>query len=94
MSNAIYSQPISVAVQANTSAFQSYSSGIIMQGSGCGIFLDHAIAAVGYNFSGSTPYYIVRNSWGATWGESGYVNIEANNEQYGVCGINENSWAV
>lgn len=94
MSAAIYKQPVSVAIQANTSVFQSYTSGIIMNGSGCGIFLDHAVQAVGFNFSGSTPYYIVRNSWGASWGENGFVNMEATNGQYGTCGINENSWIV
>jgi len=89
MSAAIYERPISVAIQANTSVFQSYSSGIITAGSGCGVNLDHAVAAVGYDFSDTIPHYLVRNSWGASWGESGYVKIEATDGSRGVCGINE-----
>ena len=55
----------------------------------CGTELNHAITIVGYSNldSDSKPYWIVRNSWGADWGEDGYIRI-AIQEGDGVCGIN------
>jgi len=72
---------VSIAVEANSN-FQFYSSGVF---SGpCGKSLNHGIAVVGYDLGASSPYYIVRNSWGASWGEGGYIRMA-----YGknLCGI-------
>lgn len=85
---AIAKGPVSVAVEAGGFAFMFYSKGIINKN--CGAELDHGITAVGYGVEGSTEYYIVRNSWGASWGEKGYVRIAASdsaNKGAGVCGI-------
>lgn len=38
--------------------------------------MNHAVLAVGYDLTGETPYWIVKNSWGGDWGEAGYFNIE------------------
>jgi len=76
---------LSVAVQADTTTFQSYTSGVITS-SACGTNIDHAIAIVGYNQTGN--YYIVRNSWGSSWGNSGYVWIGMASGK-GICGINQ-----
>ena len=85
---AITQQPVAVAIQANTSTFQYYTSGVIT-GTACGTNIDHAVTAVGY---GTDPtaggYYIVRNSWGSSWGNSGYVWI-GQASGAGVCGINQ-----
>ena len=81
-------QPVNVAVAAGNSAFQSYSSGIITTSSGCPTNIDHAIVAVGYGVEDGVQYYIVRNSWGSSWGENGYVRIETSDDTAGVCGIN------
>jgi C1A family cysteine protease len=72
--------PLSIAVDAET--WSAYKSGIIT--SNCGKNLDHAVQIVGWDLSYSTPYWIVRNSWGSTWGESGYVRVEYNKD---LCGI-------
>merc|ERR1719333_1969351 len=61
--SAINQQPISVAVEADQSAFQRYSGGIVT--SGCGTNLDHGVLAAGYH--SSQGYYLVKNSWGASW---------------------------
>merc|ERR1712050_601993 len=65
---AIKNRVVSVAVEADRSAWQFYSSGIL-NSSACGSSLDHGVAAVGV--STDDGYYKVRNSWGASWGESG-----------------------
>jgi len=81
---AVYQQPVAIIVEADQNAFQLYSTGIIT--TGCGTALDHAITAVGY-----TPtYFIVKNSWGTTWGQAGYVYISSStqyNGGLGACGI-------
>lgn len=75
MMNGLYLNPVSVAIEADTKAFQLYSSGVFAN-TGCGTTLDHAVVLVGW---GTDPvggdYYILRNSWGTTWGESGYMRI-------------------
>jgi len=82
---AIAQQPVAVAIEADTSVFQSYKSGVIT-GTACGTSLDHGVVAVGYNDAASPAYYNVRNSWGASWGDKGHVKIGIT-DGAGVCGI-------
>jgi hypothetical protein len=63
-----------------------YTSGIITASS-CGTNLDHGVLAVGYDTS--NKFYIVKNSWGASWGEQGYVRIGINGKGKGICGIQQ-----
>jgi len=85
---AIAKQPISVTVEADTAVFQQYVSGIV-DSAACGTQLDHAITAVGYGTDSASglDYYIVRNSWGAAWGDQGYIKIAAVENTVGICGI-------
>merc|ERR1719384_3075132 len=69
---AIAKGPVSIAVEADKSAWQSYRSGI-MDSESCGTNLDHGVLAVGYNTADG--YWIVKNSWGTTWGEKGYIRL-------------------
>jgi C1A family cysteine protease len=83
---AVAQQPVSVAIEADQSAFQFYSSGVLT--GTCGTQLDHGVLAVGYGTSGSTDYWKVKNSWGGDWGMTGYVLIQRNkNQNGGQCGI-------
>merc|ERR1712154_558628 len=91
--SAIALQPISVAIQANQYAFQFYKNGVITD-TKCGAHgdLDHGVLAVGYGTDLETqaPYWIVKNSWGETWGEGGYVRIGRDPDQanqWGICAI-------
>merc|ERR1719194_99227 len=79
---AIAKQPVSVAIEADKMAFQGYTGGVIT-GSACGTQLDHGVLAVGYGTEDGEDYFLVKNSWGPSWGESGYVKIGQDN----VCGI-------
>jgi len=83
---AIAQQPVSVIIEADQLIFQLYQSGIINDEK-CGTQIDHSAVAVGYNTEGPIPFYIVRNSWGASWGEQGYVRIAMTGDGPGICGI-------
>ena len=80
--------PVSIAIEADTRYFQSYSSGVLTSSS-CGTNLDHGVLIVGYGTENDIPYWLVKNSWGTSWGESGYVKIErsSSTNDPGVCGI-------
>jgi len=80
LQSALNSNPVSVAVEADQSAFQRYSGGIVT--SGCGTNLDHGVLAVGYD--SSAGYFKVKNSWGSSWGDNGYLKISTSGN---VCGI-------
>jgi len=90
LKRAVAQQPISVAIQANLSSLHFYKSGIY-QDPECGDGLDHGVLVVGYGhdlFKG-LDYWIIKNSWGDTWGEKGYFRMLRNYEESksGMCGI-------
>ncbi len=89
LKSAVYKNPVVVAIEADTVYFQSYSSGILTDGIKCGTTLDHAVEIVGYGTQNGIDYWKVRNSWGETWGEDGYVLIQrsSSTKDGGVCGI-------
>jgi len=82
MKSAIQAQPVSIAIQADQSSFQSYKSGVLS--SGCGTQLDHAVLAVGYGTEDGQDYWLVKNSWGTSWGSAGYIKIGSATN---VCGV-------
>ncbi|KAF8012364.1 hypothetical protein BT93_I0497 [Corymbia citriodora subsp. variegata] len=88
LKKAVAHQPVSVAIEAGGRDFQLYESGVFT--GECGTALDHGVTAVGYGRQHGADYWLVRNSWGAEWGESGYIKMErnlANNYVGGKCGI-------
>jgi len=82
-------EPVSIAIEADTRSFQLYSSGVYTDAKGCGTQLDHAVVLVGYDTCSDGDYYILRNSWGTSWGESGYMRIGRGSEygKSGMCGL-------
>jgi len=88
---AIAEGPTLVAVEADQSVFQFYSGGILNSDK-CGTSLDHAVAAIGYGVDQTKgDYYIVRNSWGYTWGMNGYIYIAGGLDGPGICGIQQDA---
>lgn len=88
LKEAVSKGPVSVAIQADTKTFQFYSGGII-SGDACGTQLDHGVLVVGYGEEDGIKYWLVKNSWGTSWGDAGYVKIERTDSEntLGTCGI-------
>jgi C1A family cysteine protease len=80
---AVSKQPVSVAIEADQAAFQFYTSGVLT--AACGSSLDHGVLVVGYN----SAAWIVKNSWGADWGDNGYIQLARGSayDPAGQCGI-------
>jgi len=84
LKTAVTQQPVSVAVDARK--WQNYRGGVF---SGCGLLtqLDHGVLAVGYS---DGQYWKIKNSWGTSWGESGFIRITYGKNECGVS--NAASW--
>jgi len=81
-------RPAAIAVNASGLRFQTYETGVL---NNCtNTQLNHAIAMDGYDSTASVPYYQVRNSWGSSWGDNGYILLgmtEGNAK--GNCGVQQ-----
>lgn len=85
LKEAIALEPVSVAIQANQLGFQLYRKGVFS--GNCGTKLDHGVLAVGYGSDSGKDFIKVKNSWGGSWGEQGYIRL-VQKEGHGQCGIN------
>jgi cathepsin L len=76
--------PIAISVDAST--WSSYKSGIF---NGCNQVnpdINHAVVLVGYGEDAGQKYWLVRNSWSASWGESGYIRLARFENEEEICG--------
>jgi KDEL-tailed cysteine endopeptidase len=88
--------PIALAIAASSSCFSQYSSGVLMADS-CACYtgptsIDHAVTLVGYGTTtDGVDYWIVKNSWGVSWGSAGYIllqrNVDTTIYPYAMCGL-------
>lgn len=88
MMEALAGQPVAIAIQADQKDFQLYKSGVFT--GSCGTRLDHGVLAVGYGSLDGEDYYKVKNSWGTTWGDNGYILLgrgSSYNRGKGQCGM-------
>lgn len=78
--------PLSVVVSADH--WGAYETGIF---NGCDLstnaVLDHGVVLVGYGSENGQSYYLVRNSWGTEYGESGYIRLARSDNESSICGI-------
>ena len=82
---AVAINPVSVSIQADK-AFGSYKSGILS--ADCGTSVNHGVLIVGYGVENGVKYWKVKNSWGANWGDHGYIRIARYvQDPKGLCGI-------
>jgi len=92
LEKAVNQQPVAVAIEADQPAFQMYSGGVLPVKK-CGKALDHGVLLVGYGHDVKLKmdYWIVKNSWGGLWGESGYIRLQKMpaKAKHSTCGIAE-----
>eukprot|EP00928_Gymnodinium_smaydae_P035746 TRINITY_DN250_c0_g1_i6.p2 TRINITY_DN250_c0_g1~~TRINITY_DN250_c0_g1_i6.p2 ORF type:complete len:369 (-),score=92.18 TRINITY_DN250_c0_g1_i6:84-1124(-) len=85
MMSALQQQPVSIAIEADKAVFQLYHSGVLT--ATCGDQLDHGVLAVGYGTEDGQDYWLVKNSWGPSWGVNGFIKLSRSKGGDGECGI-------
>ncbi|GJP75143.1 hypothetical protein CLOP_g5629 [Closterium sp. NIES-67] len=86
---AVQKQPVVVYIEAVSDSFKAFTGGVVYNDPKCfstGI-VDHLVVVVGFNMMDAVPYWIIRNSWGPSWGENGYMRIAIAGGA-GICGMN------
>ena len=79
--------PVCVAIDASHFSFQLYSGGIYDEPACSSMNLDHGVCCVGFGTEGSQRYWIVKNSWGDSWGENGYIRMLWKDNQCGIATV-------
>jgi len=82
---AVTQQPVAIAIEADQACFQFYHSGVLDDRS-CGTNLDHGVLAVGFDTDAASgkDYWLVKNSWGASWGDKGFIKLVRGKNQCGL----------
>jgi len=89
---ALVEKPITIIMKSSCVLFSNYISGILTDDGGCtcshSTCYDHTVLMVGYDDTGDTPYFKLKNSWGTRWGEDGYFRVaQIEKEEFGLFGI-------
>lgn len=81
LTDGVASHVMAIAIDASKNSFQLYKTGVYYEASCSSTSLDHAVSVVGY----APTYWIVRNSWGTSWGQKGYIFMSRNRNNN--CGV-------
>jgi C1A family cysteine protease len=82
LKDAVNLGPIAIAIEADQQGFQFYSGGVFA--GSCGKNLDHGVLLVGYGTESGKDYWLVKNSWGDSWGDAGYIKLAQGMDQCGL----------
>ena len=94
MKSALAGQPLAVSIEADKSVFQYYTGGVL-DSTKCGTSLDHAVLVTGWGHDSTSgkDYWMVKNSWGTSWGDKGYIKLAIESGK-GICGVQEEPLTV
>jgi len=74
--------PLSISIDAMSSIWWAYTGGIVSEC--CNTDVDHAVLVVGFGEENGQKYWLIKNSWGESWGEQGYIRLERGSNQCGI----------
>jgi len=79
-----------IAISVDASNWHAYDSGIFDGCNQSNPDIDHVTVLVGYGEENGQKFWLVRNSWSASWGEAGYIRIKRDSNDESNCGVDTN----
>jgi len=83
LANALQKGPIAITLNGENNEFYNYRGGIY-NNPACSTQINHAVLLVGYGQQNGQEYWVIKNSWGPSWGENGFMKMA---KGYNRCGI-------